>query len=149
MPELPLLDASGNTLHKYGYYVRLETVQAWRVPILHGKLPGVPDSTSKPCEKGQYGLCMMCLFRPYRDAAELVRWSMRSHDVLLRPSKTSSPVNGSTRSREDFVWRCVCMMSLSDGDVTTSRELPFPSSAKTRKPPLRDPISTKTAGGSA
>ena len=28
VPDLPLLDESGNTLHKYGYYVRLETEHA-------------------------------------------------------------------------------------------------------------------------
>ena len=50
-PELPLLNASHRPIFKYGYYVQLRTEKTWRVPILHAKLPRVPDLQATPEEK--------------------------------------------------------------------------------------------------
>ena len=50
-PELPLRDASHRPIHRYSHYVHLATDSSWRVPILHAKLPRLPDETATSFEK--------------------------------------------------------------------------------------------------
>jgi len=72
LPEFSLLDASKNTIHKYGFYVHLLTDTAWNVPVLYCRMPRVPDASAKPMEKGFYGLFLMILFRSHRRVEDLV-----------------------------------------------------------------------------
>ena len=65
-PALHLMDEARRPLHKYEWYVGLWTQEAWRVPVLHGKLPPVATDASTPEEKRNYALIMMMLFRPHR-----------------------------------------------------------------------------------
>ena len=66
VPHRCLQDTDGQPLHSYGYYVRLHTHRAWRVPLLHGRCPKVPGNTSPPKEKCMYTLFLMLLVRPHR-----------------------------------------------------------------------------------
>ena len=50
-PELPLRDASHRPIHRYSHYVRLATDSSWRVPVLHARLPRLPDETATSSEK--------------------------------------------------------------------------------------------------
>ena len=76
-PNKDLIDASGKTLHKYGYYVRLRLSKPWKVPVLYGYLPRAPDDSSSWYEKGCYGLFLMMLFRPHRRIEDLVATCFR------------------------------------------------------------------------
>ena len=71
-PHRSLVDDAGNALHRYGYYVRLRTDNAWKVPLVQGKRPPVPDESSSIKEKGMYALFLMLLFRPHRGPHDLV-----------------------------------------------------------------------------
>lgn len=62
-PGETLVDKDGKPLHKYGYYVRLLTHTAWRVPLLFGRLPTAPAPDAPAYERGIFGLCLMVLFR--------------------------------------------------------------------------------------
>ena len=68
--ELPLLDKSRRPIHRYEFYIRLIDDKAWRVSVLYGKLPRLPDDNATPAEKGYYALFMMLLFRPHRDVGD-------------------------------------------------------------------------------
>ena len=71
-PHRCLLDVDDKPLHKYEYYVHLRTHTAWRVPVLHGRCPSVPDDAASAKEKGVYSLFLMLLFRPHRRIEDLV-----------------------------------------------------------------------------
>ena len=60
--DLPLLDAERQPNYKYGFYVRLLTQTAWRVPVLHGYLPRFPLPDATPYQKGSYALLLLLLF---------------------------------------------------------------------------------------
>ena len=53
-------------IYKYAYYVHLQLNDAWRIPVIHGRLPGPPHDDATPYQKGSYGLMMLLLFRPHR-----------------------------------------------------------------------------------
>ena len=72
MKVIPLRDAAQEPLHRYAFYVHLLTKTPWRVPVLHGRLPRVPDANAKSSEKGLYGLFLMMLFRCHRRPADLI-----------------------------------------------------------------------------
>ena len=65
-PHRPLVDAENKPIHRYGFYVRLRTMEAWRVPILYGKQPSPVDATAPASEKANYAMYLMMLFRPHR-----------------------------------------------------------------------------------
>ena len=46
--------------------MRLRTDKPWKVPLLFGRLPGVPDVKAPTQKKGHYALFMMMMFRPFR-----------------------------------------------------------------------------------
>ena len=48
-----LIDADNKPIYKYGYYVRLRTDVAWKVPVPHGRCPPVPDESAPAQEKAQ------------------------------------------------------------------------------------------------
>ena len=73
-PELPLRDASHRPIHRYSHYVHLATDSSWRVPILHARLPRLPEETATSFEKGSYALFLMLFFRPHRDVCDFVRF---------------------------------------------------------------------------
>ena len=72
MPDLYLMDAAKQPIHRYEYYIHLRTSTAWHVPLLHGRMPRVPDVSATSMEKGMYGLCLMVLFRPHRAKGSFV-----------------------------------------------------------------------------
>ena len=94
--ELPLLNASRQPIHRYNFYLRLIVDKAWRVPVLHGKWPRLPDDSAGAAEKGYYALFMMFLFRPHRDVADFFPGSL----------VTSSNQSGEAISM-DNVWNAV------------------------------------------
>ena len=55
-PHRNLVDGSGNLIHKYGYYMRLRTNVAWKVSVIYGRHPVVPDESAPASEKGAYAL---------------------------------------------------------------------------------------------
>ena len=81
-PHRCLVDKDGQPIHEYGYYVRLRTDTAWKVPVLHGKCPTVPDASSSAREEGMYGVFLMLLFRPHRGVQELVERLVRTGGSL-------------------------------------------------------------------
>ena len=83
--ELPLLHAVNKPIHKYGFYHRLRTHEAWRVPVLFGKLPRAPHADAPVYERGFYGAFLMMLFRPYRSFEDTVRIAMQNHHDTLSP----------------------------------------------------------------
>ena len=74
----PLLDGSHQQIHKYSHYVQLMTDTNWKVPILHTRLPRVPDATATPSEQGNYALCLMLLFRAHREFRHIIPTSKPS-----------------------------------------------------------------------
>ena len=52
VPQLKLLDEQKRPIHRYGFYVRLRDDSPWRVPILYGSRPKLPDETATDKEKG-------------------------------------------------------------------------------------------------
>ena len=67
MASMPLIDPkTGEPLHEYPYHLRLRTHEAWKVPVLYGRLPKRPDENSSLEEKGRYGLICMLLLRSWR-----------------------------------------------------------------------------------
>ena len=73
LPGKCLLSPDGRPVHRYEFYVRLRLREPWRVPMIFGRLPRVPDDTSTVEEQGLYGLCMLLLFRPHRFLSDFVR----------------------------------------------------------------------------
>ena len=71
-PDLQLRDAQLHPIYKYAYYVQLMLTQAWRVPILHGKLPQTPGLEATSKEKGTYAFFLLLLFKPHRDMNDLL-----------------------------------------------------------------------------
>ena len=65
-PHRCLIDKHGQPLHRYGFYVTLRTTSAWRVPIIGGVSPPVPEEKSTAKAKGTCALYMMLLFRAHR-----------------------------------------------------------------------------------
>ena len=81
--DLPLLNAMGQPIHIYGFYHRLRTHEAWRVPVFYGKLPRVPHGDAPAAERGFYATFLMLLFRPHRVLEDIVRVARQSvHDDL-------------------------------------------------------------------
>ena len=72
VPELELLTEDGDSICRYGYYLWLRTHEAWRVPIVHGRVPRVPEASATAYEKGLYALFAMMLFRPHRSLSDLL-----------------------------------------------------------------------------
>ena len=64
--DIPLRYDDMKPIYKYAYYVHLRLHEAWRVPVLHGKLPGPPHADATAYQKGSYGLMMLFLFKPHR-----------------------------------------------------------------------------------
>lgn len=56
----------------YNHYRTIRTQKPWRVPILNGRRPKLPDETSTADDKGRYAIFMMMLFRPWRDLDDSV-----------------------------------------------------------------------------
>ena len=98
-PELPLLNSSQRPIFKYAYYIQLRTEETWRVPILHAKLPRLPDLHATPEEKGTYALFLMLLFRPHREVSEIAR--------PLKVAQAASPKKCSKDKRDDAAWTAV------------------------------------------
>ena len=71
-PHRWLTDKNGLPLYKYGFYVSLRTTAAWRVPLIGGVSPAVPEETSTTQEKGLYALYMMLLFRAHRSIDDML-----------------------------------------------------------------------------
>ena len=69
---LPLLTPGGECIHGYDYYLRLRLRDAWRVPVLLGKLPRTPDENSPVSDKGIFALHAMLLFRPHRSIPHFI-----------------------------------------------------------------------------
>ena len=66
-PGVPLrLEGVSVELRQYSHFHRLRTHDAWHVPMLRGRLPRKPDTSSTDEEKGRYGLFLMLLLRPWR-----------------------------------------------------------------------------------
>ncbi len=66
--DIPLMTKDAQQpIYDYRYYDHLLLTDAWRVPVLYGKLPGAPDATATPHEKGMHALTMLFLFKPHRD----------------------------------------------------------------------------------
>lgn len=98
-PELPLLNSSHRPIFKYAYHVQLRTEKNWREPILHAKLPRLPDLHATPEEKGTYALFLMLLFRPHRDVSEIARAS--------KVGQAASPQTCSKDKSDDAAWTAV------------------------------------------
>ena len=64
--DLPMLDPQQRYIFRYDSYVHLRDDAPWRVPILYGRRPKLPDITATDKEKGIYALFLMFLFRPHR-----------------------------------------------------------------------------------
>ena len=107
MPELPLLDASLKPIHEYDYYVHLVTESPWKVPVLHVKMPGVPDVNAKPYEKGIYALFLMLLFRSHRLVPEIAKPPRAGRGLTTqRISDEEQEEDAWTAVYEEFVrWR--------------------------------------------
>ena len=60
------LVSNGRIIRLYEYYATLRTQDAWRVPLLLGKLPARPSEEATSEERGHYALFIMLLFRPWR-----------------------------------------------------------------------------------
>ena len=71
-PNKALVDAENKPLHKYDFYCRLKTTEAWKVPIIYGFLPRAVDASSTPKEKADYAFAEMLLFRPHRSLDDFV-----------------------------------------------------------------------------
>ena len=99
-PELPLLNSSHRPIFKYACYIQLRTEKNWRVPILHAKLPRLPDLHATPEEKGTYALFLMLLFRPHREVSEIAR--------PFKVSQAASPQTCSKDKSDDAAWTAVC-----------------------------------------
>lgn len=50
-PHRTLVDENNSPLHTYGYYVRLRTHSRWKIPLIQGRNPSVPDATAPMSEK--------------------------------------------------------------------------------------------------
>ena len=46
--DLCLRTGDNQPIYKYAYYVHLRLHDAWRVPVLHGRLPGPPQADATP-----------------------------------------------------------------------------------------------------
>ena len=101
VPELCLLDGTRRPIHTYTYYAALRTDEPWAVPILHMKLPRLPDETSSWEEKGHYALFLLWLFRPHRGPRDLVP------SVTAEESKPQFEENIDTGSCKDQHWRTI------------------------------------------
>jgi hypothetical protein len=72
LKDVPLLTPSQDgprqprPLVAYPFYVSLRKQKAWRCPEMIGHIPARVDDTSTPRQKGELGLFIMLLFRPYR-----------------------------------------------------------------------------------
>ena len=58
-------------LREYPYRLRLRVREAWRVPVMFGRMPTSPDKNSSIQAKGEYALFAMLLFRPWRGLTEI------------------------------------------------------------------------------
>ena len=60
------LQENGKLIREYPYYVSLRTEEAWRVPLILGKIPSPPKADDSSKTKGNYALFMMLLFKPWQ-----------------------------------------------------------------------------------
>ena len=58
--------ASTHVLVQADLYCRVQTGQAWCVPVILGRFPKTPTDVSTHEEKGRFALFMMLLFKPWR-----------------------------------------------------------------------------------
>ena len=77
------LTKAGEPICKYRFYARLCVDRAWRVPVLHGKLSGVPDAAAVPYQKGMYALSLMLLFRPHRRIFDVFPSNLRENELNM------------------------------------------------------------------
>ena len=144
---LPRQDEPGHWCH-YNHYRVLRTHAPWRVPILYGQLPHKPDGTSGPEERGRYAVCMMLLFRPWRDPVadvrgwagaalhggdiskvwdalfhEFLRW--RAHDIIvpaLPYFDRAAPPSSIPRYDSEAWWLCMLFQRLLNMELALSRK---------------------------
>ena len=108
IPTMYLLDQQRRHIFGYDNYVHLRTDTPWRVPILYGKRPKLPDATATEQEKGLYALFLMLLFRPHTSIGE-----------LLKTSTTKGSSSSRSFADEDAAWRAIYEKNCA-GDVSTS-----------------------------
>ena len=77
--DVPLMDEHKQVLYTYAYYVHLRLHAPWRVPILYGRLPRLPDPKAPAYEKATYALFIMMLFRPHRSLADIAEFAFGGH----------------------------------------------------------------------
>ena len=66
-PGVPLrLAADASLVHQYQYFLKLRTATAWHIPLPFSYMPQKPSASATPEQRGQYGLFLMLLFRPWR-----------------------------------------------------------------------------------
>ena len=77
----PLLDpVTGNQLLRYDHVRELRLYEAWRAPVLLGKMPACPSADDSPERKGTYAMFIMLLFRPWRfPSNSLPEWLAPHH----------------------------------------------------------------------
>lgn len=79
--DLPLESGNGQHFYEYDYYISLLLHDAWRVPVLYGRVPRCPDAEASPSEKGLYALVMLVLFKPHRHPQDLLDFVFRGARV--------------------------------------------------------------------
>ena len=77
--QVPLQTADNQIIYEYAYYVTLRTQKAWKVPVLHGHSPPLPDNSATPAEKGLYALFLNLLFRPHRTFQDILDFTFKGH----------------------------------------------------------------------
>ena len=79
----PLIDEeTKHRMCRYDHYRELRLHKPWRVPVLFGKMPATPTSTSSSEERGRYAVFMMMLFRPWRHLEQTVLKDWMGDSVL-------------------------------------------------------------------
>ena len=84
--DRPLPDpygSAGESLLRYDHYRVGRLHVPWRVPVLLGKMPAVPQRDAPAEDRGLFALFLMLLFRPWRSLDVALRDWLRAH---LRPS---------------------------------------------------------------
>ena len=112
----------------YAYYAQLRTHAAWRVPLLQGRCPKIPDESATAAERGMYGLFIMLLFRPFRLVEDLVSSCFRYPPVV---------------TTEDAAWESVWQTYLT---WKTMEIEAVAQQSRTQKKRLRSPSARKSGG---
>ena len=91
LPGVPLITQKDEeVVMTYDYYLQLRVNDAWRIPILYGRLPTKPDDLSSTEDRGAYALFMMLLFRHWRGVDRI---------DFISSTLSSSPSNASRDDR--------------------------------------------------